>query len=60
VIPSPLSAAERLGVTAAYLPLLFVGLAGGFVFLVQAVAGWFEDRNPWRLVFKKRRKSHVV
>ena len=46
MIPSPLSVAERLGVTAAYLPLLFVGLAVGFVFLVQAVAGWFEDRNP--------------
>jgi hypothetical protein len=37
--------AERLGVNT-YLPLVFVGLVTGFVFLVQVVACRFEDRNP--------------
>jgi hypothetical protein len=37
--------AERFDVTAAYLPLVFFGLVSGCVFLVQAVASWFEDRN---------------
>jgi hypothetical protein len=46
VIPILLSTAQRLGVTAAYLMLVFVGLVTGFVFLVQVVARWFEDRNP--------------
>jgi hypothetical protein len=46
VIPSLSSMAERLGVTAAYLMLVFVGPVTGFLFLVQVVARWFEDRNP--------------
>jgi hypothetical protein len=35
-----------LGVTAAYLPLVFAGLVSTFAILVKAVACWFEDRNP--------------
>ena len=54
MIPSLSSTAERLGVTAGYLPPVLVGLVSGFVFLVQALACWFEDRNPWRFVFKNK------
>jgi hypothetical protein len=36
---------ERLGLTAAYGPLIFVVLAV-FRFLVPATARWFEDQNP--------------
>ncbi len=46
MIPSLSSMAERLGVNTTYLPLVLVGLVTGFVFLVQVVACWFEDRNP--------------
>ena len=46
MIPSLSSMAERLGVNTTYLPLAFVALVTGFVFLVQVVACWFEDRNP--------------
>jgi hypothetical protein len=50
-----------LGVTTEYLPLVFVGLATGFVFVVQWVACWFKDRNPWRLfIQRKGERGHVV
>jgi hypothetical protein len=38
--------AAKLGVNAALMALVFVGLLTGFVLLAQSVASWFKDRNP--------------
>ncbi len=49
MIPSLSSMAERLGVNTTYLPLLFVGLVTGFVFLVQVwpAGSRIEIRSHW-------------
>jgi hypothetical protein len=46
VIPVLSCLAAKLGVNAALVALVFVGLLTGFVLLAQFVVGWFKDRNP--------------
>jgi hypothetical protein len=46
MIPPLSGLAERFGIGILLAPIVFAAVVTGFVLVVQAIAQWFDDRNP--------------